>query len=135
MKNKSFLMFPDFQRESTVWDLGKKQRLIDSILRGFDISAIYLFKNDDGTWDCIDGRQRINCIYSYLGQNDTLVQNDIDNVHNAFPLKMENEIFNDGEKYSSINGKRYSSLSREWKDIIDNYELNIVEIELVSCNI
>lgn len=61
--------FPEYQRESTVWDVEQKQKLIDSIHRQFDISAIFMYENDDGSLDCIDGRQRINAIMSYLGRN------------------------------------------------------------------
>lgn len=61
--------FPEYQRESTVWDLDQKQKLIDSIHRQFDIAAIFMYQNDDGALDCIDGRQRINAIMSYLGEN------------------------------------------------------------------
>ena len=61
LRDKRHLVeFPEYQREPTVWSLEKKRRLIDSILRGFDIASIYFFKKEDGTYDCIDGRQRIS---------------------------------------------------------------------------
>ena len=66
---KSF-EFPEFQREPSVWDLNKKRKLIDSHLRNFDIASIYLHKCDDGYFECIDGRQRINAIMSFLGLNE-----------------------------------------------------------------
>ena len=62
--------FPEYQREPTVWNLDKKRRLIDSILREFDIASIYFYQREDKTYDCIDGRQRINAILSYAGKND-----------------------------------------------------------------
>ena len=40
VKNANIIDFPEFQREPSIWRLDKKQRLIDSILRGFDISSI-----------------------------------------------------------------------------------------------
>src|SRR3972149_3849177 len=92
VKNTGKLDFPEFQREPTVWKLEKKQRLIDSILRDFDISSIYLYKKENGGYDCIDGRQRINAIWSFLGINGA------DEEHNGFNLKIENEIYNDGGK-------------------------------------
>ena len=45
-KNTNNIEFPEFQREPTIWKLDKKQRLVDSIFRRFDISSIYLFKRD-----------------------------------------------------------------------------------------
>ena len=43
-KNIKTIEFPEYQREPIVWSLIKKQKLIDSILRDFDIAPIYLFK-------------------------------------------------------------------------------------------
>src|SRR3954469_7498343 len=77
--------FPDYQREPTVWNLDQKQRLIDSILRRFDIAAIYLYEREDGGWECIDGRQRLNAIMSFLGRNP-------DDQDNGFSVRISNEV-------------------------------------------
>jgi len=129
VENTGKLDFPEFQREATVWKLGKKQSLIDSILRDFDISSIYLHKKESGGYDCIDGRQRINAIWSFLGINGA------DEEHNGFNLKIENEIYNDGGKFDKIDSLRYSTMEnhadqeiRKWAERIRDYKLNIVEI-------
>ena len=62
--------FPEYQRESTVWSRSAKQRLIDSIFRSFDIAPIYLYETADDIFDCIDGRQRVGTIMSFLGRED-----------------------------------------------------------------
>jgi hypothetical protein len=121
-KNIGKIEFPEFQREPTVWKLDKKQKLIDSILRDFDISSIYFFKKESGGYDCIDGRQRINAIFSFLGINGA------DEEDNGFHLKIENEIYDDRGYFSEVDLKRYKNLRKKWKDIIDNYKLNIVLI-------
>lgn len=115
--------FPEFQREPTVWSLEKKKRLIDSILRDFDISLIYFAKNEQGTFDCIDGRQRINAILSYLGLNKE------DNDHNSFNLDMDNEVYEDGDTWKAVQGKRYQSLEPGYKDKISGYKLNIMVVD------
>ena len=89
----NFIEFPEYQREPTVWSLEKKQRLIDSILRGIDIASIYLFKKEENSYDCIDGRQRINAILSYLGENPT------DMEDNGFHVTITNEIFEDAVQF------------------------------------
>ena len=66
LKQFKEIEFPEYQREPTVWDLPKKRMLIDSILREYDIASIYLHRRDDRGLDCIDGRQRINAITSFL---------------------------------------------------------------------
>jgi len=118
--------FPEFQREPTVWNLEKKKRLIDSILRDFDISSIYFHKKEDGGFDCIDGRQRINAILSYLGINDA------DEYHNKFNLEVQNEIFNDGRYFVKVNGRRFENLPPDWQTKILEYRLNIVIVTEVT---
>jgi hypothetical protein len=123
LKNIEQIEFPEFQREPTVWKLDKKQRLIDSILRGFDISSIYFYKKESGGWDCIDGRQRINAILSYLGINGA------DEDDNGFHLKIENEIYSDDGRFNEVDQKRYSAIEHtEWGRSIRDYNLNIVEV-------
>lgn len=123
-ENLNKIEFPEFQREPSVWKLDKKQRLIDSILREFDISSIYFFKKDKDGYDCIDGRQRINAITSYLGLNG-------DDEDNEFHLKIENEIYDDKGRFNEVNQKRFNSL-KKWKENILSYKLNIVLIEKVE---
>lgn len=78
--------FPEYQREPDIWSRDQKQRLIDSMLRRFDIASIYMYQRDDRGLECIDGRQRLNAIMSFLGENEN------DHRDNAFPLKVHNEI-------------------------------------------
>lgn len=125
--NSNKIEYPEFQREPTVWKLDKKQRLIDSICRDFDISSIYFYKKEGGGYDCIDGKQRINAIMSYIGLNDA------DTEDNMFHLQIENEIFDDPEEFvSALHNKRYDRLEKKWKERIGNYRLNIVLIEGVE---
>ena len=121
-KNFNNIEFPEFQREPTVWDLEKKQKLIDSILRDFDISSLYFSRKENGGYDCIDGRQRINAIFSFLGINGK------DEEDNGFHLKIENEIYDDGGYFNKVDKKRFSSFDSEWKRRFMDYRLNIVAI-------
>jgi hypothetical protein len=129
-KRMHLIEFPEYQREPNVWNLEKKQRLIDSILRDFDIASIYLFKKEDATYgyayDCIDGRQRINAILSYLEENKR------DKEDNGFHLTMANEIYDDLGRFGEVNNKRFKNLPREWQDRIWNYPINVVEIDHVE---
>lgn len=119
IKNSNLIEFPEFQREPKVWKLDKKQRLIDSIFRGFDISSIYFYKRSDGKFDCIDGQQRINAIWSYMQINDQ-------DSDNGFHTNIVNEVYEDKPEMQEAHQKRYSFLSEELKEKIKNYELNVV---------
>jgi len=50
----------EFQR-GEVWDLPRKQKLIDSILRGYSINTIFLRQLTNG-YECLDGQQRLKTI-------------------------------------------------------------------------
>jgi hypothetical protein len=130
LQKRHLIEFPEYQREPTVWNLEKKQRLIDSILRDFDIASLYLFKKEDATYgyayDCIDGRQRINAILSYLEENKD------DTEDNGFHLAMANEIYDDLGRFAEVNNKRFKNLPRKWQDSIWNYPINVVEIDRVE---
>ena len=96
--------FPEYQREPNIWSRTAKQRLIDSILRYFDIASIYLYE-EDGSLDCIDGRQRIGAIMSFLNSNKE------DQEDNGFPLRMHNEIFREKDPpFAEYDGKTFSEL-------------------------
>lgn len=66
---------PDYQREGEVWDLEKKQLLLDSILNEYDIPKLYFHllsreqrKEEGDAYDyaIVDGRQRIETIFSFI---------------------------------------------------------------------
>jgi hypothetical protein len=120
--------FPEYQREPTVWNREKKQLLIDSMLRGFDIAPIYFFKSGESEIDCIDGRQRINAIMSFLGKNDEYATED-----NGFSFHSTNEVFEEENPFSIIEGKCFEEPEFEaFRDAFNSYELNIVQVSEVD---
>lgn len=123
VKRSDEIEFPEYQREATTWDLTKKRKLIDSILRNFDIASIYLYEKENG-FDCVDGRQRINAIWSYLGMNE-------DGDNNAFEFTSSDELLNT-EVLKEYNGKRWLDLSKPQQERILDYTLNVVEMKLTE---
>lgn len=60
---------PGFQRDS-VWSTSDRAKLIDSILRNYPLPSIFLYKREhDGhyIYDVIDGKQRIESIFMFMG--------------------------------------------------------------------
>jgi len=127
--------FPEYQREPNIWSRDQKQRLIDSILREFDIASVYFYQRTDGTKECIDGRQRLNAIMSFLGKN-------VDDEHNEFQLRLDNEIVKDNNNpYQVLDGKTYAEvatgaeadgLAARALGAINNYQITTVSLEDVS---
>ena len=129
--------FPDYQRESTVWLLGAKQLLIDSILRTFDIASLYFYEDDNKGLSCIDGRQRINAIMSFLGKNPE------DRFDNCFPLRVSNEIYTESDNsFRKLDRYTYEQILKavdngeqvavDAKDRILNYDLTVIILSEVS---
>ncbi|WP_062787533.1 DUF262 domain-containing protein [Novosphingobium capsulatum] len=58
---------PEFQRLFR-WEIGQKSKLIESLLLGIPIPSIFVFEKDDGTWELIDGLQRISTILEFMGR-------------------------------------------------------------------
>jgi hypothetical protein len=124
--------FPEYQREPNVWSRAAKQRLIDSILRHFDIASLYLYQNEDGSVDCIDGRQRIAAIMSFLGENP-------EDEDNAFGVKNSNEIYHDDAvPFGELEGMSYRDIriraeegdraAVEFVQKFNLYEITIVQL-------
>ena len=59
---------PPYQR-GPVWSLGHQQLFIDSLLRSYDIPKLYLRTStkEEFEWEVIDGKQRLQAIWRYLG--------------------------------------------------------------------
>jgi len=58
---------PEFQRLFR-WDIGQKSKLIESLLLGIPLPSIFVFERDDGTWELIDGLQRVSTILEFMGR-------------------------------------------------------------------
>jgi hypothetical protein len=72
---------PEYQRQGGVWNVEKKQLLIDSILNDYDIPKLYFHKltpqqkkdsGKDFDFAIIDGRQRIETIWEFIDGQLTL---------------------------------------------------------------
>jgi hypothetical protein len=124
----NIIEFPEYQREPTVWNLDKKQKLIDSILRKFDIANIYLHKRDDGNYECIDGRQRINAIISFLGLNEQIGgEEDGSRSDNNFKFRSSDELLGSRD-LEAFNNKGWKDLKQNQRNQILDYKFNVLEI-------
>jgi len=58
---------PAFQRYFR-WDEGRKTRFIESILLGIPIPPIFVFQTEEGSWELVDGLQRVSTLLEFLGE-------------------------------------------------------------------
>ncbi len=59
-------IIPEFQRLFR-WSPEKKTAFIESILIGIPVPPAFAFEEEDGTWELIDGLQRISTILEFMG--------------------------------------------------------------------
>ena len=56
---------PKYQREF-VYDEKKRNAVIDTIMKGYPLNVMYWVKNDDGTFEILDGQQRTISFCQYV---------------------------------------------------------------------
>lgn len=108
---------PQYQR-GPVWNTEKKQQLIDTILRGYDIPKFYL-RVTDGEYEheVVDGQQRLRAIWEFY--------------EGKYPL---GEFSNDLPDEGDLSGKVYENLSSDQQDKILSFTLSITEIDRATEN-
>lgn len=103
-------------QRNKVWDLEKKSLLIHSLLYGYTVPPFYLTKNEDGTFDSLDGKQRSNCLYDFMNNDFVLSA--------KMPVVYDDE----GMEYE-FAGKTYQELPEWAQDKIKDYMLSIYYYE------
>lgn len=62
---------PDFQR-GLVWNPKQKSELIESILMGIPLPLIYVKEDEKGVYIIVDGKQRLNTLFSFINNEFAL---------------------------------------------------------------
>jgi 5-methylcytosine-specific restriction endonuclease McrA len=105
---------PGFQRKS-VWRIGDRQKLIESILRCYPLPAIFLYKRAEGgsvAYDVIDGKQRLETIFMFMGA-----------IRGRFEIK---HALNPDD----ANGCDWTLLKRrKMQHLITDYELSVIHVD------
>ncbi len=104
-KRRNRYEIPDWQR-GEVWDLSKKQQLIDSILRGWRLPKLYFVLTSPDSYEVVDGQQRLTAIYEFFG----------------------NELALDDASAKQFGGRLYRDLPVKQSDAFDDFEIDYDEI-------
>jgi len=65
-EKEELIINPSFQRLFR-WEDHQKSKFIESILLGIPIPPVFVFETKEGTWELIDGLQRISTILEFMG--------------------------------------------------------------------
>lgn len=77
---------PDFQRDY-VWKQRQRTRLVESILLGIPLPAFYFNQNSEGTYQVVDGVQRLSTISLFMKDGHTLDRVDLEYLRDLHGLK------------------------------------------------
>jgi hypothetical protein len=101
------VIVPPFQR-NLVWKKKQQRELIESILMGIPIPVVYVFEDENGIKQVVDGRQRISTIISFMNNGFSLEK-----------LKM----------LPAFDGKKFKDLEPIYKSKIERYQIPVYVIE------
>ncbi len=110
---------PPYQRKSGIWTKVQRQRLIDSVIAGFDIPKLYLHVkpwHTDKKFAVADGKQRLTALWSFMS--------------NDYPLSDSFSLIDhtDRPRGSPQPGAKYKDLSASWQDEITGRSLDFIEV-------
>jgi uncharacterized protein with ParB-like and HNH nuclease domain len=66
-RDREIKIDPSFQRLFR-WDATRKTRFIESLLLGIPIPPIFVYQDQNGGWELIDGLQRLSTVLEFTGQ-------------------------------------------------------------------
>jgi hypothetical protein len=66
LKERENIAFPEYQREKQLWNDERKSLLIDSILNDIDIPKLYFNKTPEGSYEVVDGQQRLWAVWDFF---------------------------------------------------------------------
>ena len=98
-RDHELVINPAYQRLFR-WDETRKSRFIESLLLGIPVPPIFVFQDENGVWELIDGLQRLSTIFQFSGL-----------------LGLETPLVLSGTKFlPSLKGKRWERTSAEIDD-------------------
>jgi len=122
MQRRRFLVRPSYQRKEVI-NPTKASSIIESILLGITLPALFIYKRQDNISEVIDGQQRILTILGFVG-TEYIDENERTSVskNHKFTLRKPRIL-------KEIEGLRFDKLSADQQSKILDFQLYIVEIE------
>lgn len=100
----NYIYIPDYQRDFT-WDMDRQSKLIESLVLGLPIPFIFVAENKNGSWEIVDGSQRIRTLHAFVYGN--LVLRNLESI-------------------KTLNGYKFSELDETRRGKILNTALRII---------
>jgi uncharacterized protein with ParB-like and HNH nuclease domain len=107
---------PVYQRQFR-WDDSKRAHLVESVFLGVPVPSLFMAANRDGTWELVDGVQRLSTLVQFAGTEGARKRLGLKN-----PL-----VIAELEKLSELSGSRFSELPDSLK-----LQFNLRPIKVVT---
>jgi Protein of unknown function DUF262 len=91
---------PEYQRKFR-WPESDESRLVESLFLGLPVPSLFVATNADGTWEVVDGLQRLSTLMHFVAEPLSLLST----IHKDAPLRLGGL-----EKLSSINDRTFEQL-------------------------
>lgn len=92
---------PDYQRRF-VWDDARESELVESIYLGIPVPSLYMAANRDGSWEVVDGVQRLSTLIHFCGDKQVRSR-----ILRDDPLRLD-----DLTKLTTFNGMTFEELPK-----------------------
>lgn len=92
---------PEYQRQFR-WDAENQSTFVESVFLGIPIPSLFMAANPDGTWELIDGVQRLSTLVHFVGD---------DQLRSSLGMKTKLTLVG-LEKLSHFNAMSYDTLPR-----------------------
>lgn len=102
---------PSFQR-GEVWDLKRRQRLIDTILRGWYVPAVHFVIDTEGNELVLDGQQRLTTIRDFFADD----------------IRIDGGIQPADPHIQSLHGLKYSELPETTRKAINRFPVQTITL-------
>lgn len=121
------------------WDISQQSALIESILLGIPIPPIYVYQNEQGKWNLIDGQQRLSTIFKFMGilKSNLLSEDEDDNkpselVKTKFLPSLDGKYWNNDNVENSLTDaqRRYIKRAKILIIIIDKSSDEFAQYEM-----
>ncbi|WP_430283108.1 DUF262 domain-containing protein [Pseudomonas aeruginosa] len=124
-KNEELVIDPVFQRLYR-WDDERKTRFIESLILGIPIPPLFVYQDENGVWELIDGLQRLSTVLQLTGDLKGERADDLGVL-----------ILNGTRFIPSLNGKRWKESAKDAGDgISQSLQLEIkrarVRVEILK---
>jgi len=122
IREREFYIRPIYQRGEVITKVGSS-RIIESILLGIQLPTIFLYEDENGNQEVIDGQQRLTSILGFIGQ-------EIIDTHDNFQKTNKHKFKLVGlEALQELNGLYFENLTKSFKRKITNFAINSIIIK------